>query len=417
MRWKITFSKKKTQVVFFTPQPLTRRQSPPQHTLTLTGFPIDTTDTYTYLGVVLDAQLNFQSHLARLVQTTTGMSIRLARLVRRDKLPSFPVIRRLVQCVLVPQMTYAFAFLFGSIENKPVRVSTSDSTTTTRTNMYSKLKNNLLRPLRQSLALPFSAHHDSTFIESRLLNVDSLITCAAAQLVHRWLSMTPQDNNTAAVLFRQHVNIVTTLSPYHPCARMCTAIGVGAVPLLQFDPSNMYTFTIHPRPQIHQLIWQHQYESWQREYNTSSRLNSLPVHYPSQTVPLQLPVYLLSEHPAAASRRARLRFRRTDFAFNKERMGYNTPLTCTQCSAPVEDNEHVLCHCPVHDAARHTCTNALDALIPVAVGSSPHPMLPLSVDSLVAPERFLADRHSHLLTRVLTITSTFFKQIAATRSF
>ena len=34
----------------------------------------------------------------------------------------------------------------------------------------------------------------------------------------------------------------------------------------------------------------------------------------------------------------------------------------------MEDNEHVLCHCPVHHVARDTCTRALASLPPFRVG-------------------------------------------------
>ena len=101
VRWKLVFSQKKTQVLFFTPNKHTK-QPLPNHTLTITGFALATTRLYTYLGVLLDDRLTFIPHLTQLVQRTTTMSIRLTRMVRRNKLPSFPVIRRLVQCVLIP---------------------------------------------------------------------------------------------------------------------------------------------------------------------------------------------------------------------------------------------------------------------------------------------------------------------------
>jgi len=202
VRWKIHFSQKKTQVLFFTPQQRTK-QHLQSHTLTLTGFAITTTRIYTYLGVMLDDRLTFIPHLTQLVQRTTVMSIRLTRMVRRDKLPSFPVMRRLVQCVLVPQMTYAFAFLFGAIVDEQVTDTQTNEQHKTKINIHSKLKNNILRPLRASLQLPFHAHHDSIFIESRLFNIPHLCSsmvehattnqqrsCHAIQRTstHRWLS-------------------------------------------------------------------------------------------------------------------------------------------------------------------------------------------------------------------------------------
>ena len=243
-RWKLVFSQKKTQVLFFTPNKQTK-QPLPRHSLTLTDFVLTTTRLYTYLGVLLDDRLTFIPHLTQLTQRTTVTSLRLTRMVRRDKLPSFPVIRRLVQCVLVPQMTYAFAFLFGSIIDEQVTDTQTDEQHKTKINIHSKLKGNIIRPLRASLQLPFHAHHESIFVESRLLNIPSLITCATAQLVHRWLNMAPQINNAASTLFKHHMSIVNTLPSFHPCVRMCAAL--SRTPLLRFTPNIDSPFVSHPK--------------------------------------------------------------------------------------------------------------------------------------------------------------------------
>jgi hypothetical protein len=411
VRWKIVFSQKKTQVLFFTPNKRIKQQLP-RHTLMLTGFTLTTTRMYTYLGVLLDDRLTFIPHLTQLVHRTTGLSLRLTRMVRRDKLPSFPVIRRLVQSVLVPQVTYAFAFLFGTILDERVTDTQTDEQNKTKINIHSKLKNNILRPLRASLQLPFHAHHNSIFIESRMLNIANLILLSTAQLVHRWLNMRPPVDNAAAELFKHHINNIDTLVPYHPCVRMCNALATA--PLLRFSASQPLTFASRPKHVIRELIWRHQYELWYHNHCTSTRPNSLPLHYPSIPVSVSLlPLYLTSEPPAAATRRAKLRFRRTQFGFNMERVGYSVDTTCTHCNAPVEDNDHVLCHCPVHDAARNTCLNALDAMFDPNI---PNPMLPLTANKLISPDMYLSS-FPRLISNALSVTATFFKQISLIRSF
>ncbi len=180
-------------------------------------------------------------------------------MVRRDLLPSFPVIRRIVQSVLVPQMTYAFAFLYGMILNQRVTDTQTHETEKVHHNIYSKLKNNILRPVRASLQLPFSVHHNSIFVESRLLNIDSL---SSAQLVHRWLNMPSDANNAAAVLFKQHLNRITTPHQDHPCKRMCAAVGHDVIPLLLFSPKDCSHLQSLSRSQIRTRIWQQQYEAW-----------------------------------------------------------------------------------------------------------------------------------------------------------
>ena len=410
-RWKIVFSQKKTQVLFFTPNKRTKQQ-PPHHTLMLTGFTLTTTRMYTYLGVLLDDRLTFIPHLTRLIQRTTGMSLRLTRMVRRDKLPSFPVIRQLVQCVLVPQMTYAFAFLFGTILDEQVTDIQTDEQHKTKINIHSKLKNNLLRPLRASLQLPFHAHHNSIFTESRMLNIPNLILLSTAQLVHRWLNMRPPVHNAASTLFKHHLNNVDTLPPYHPCVRLCNALATA--PLLRFSASQPLTFSSRPKHVVRELIWKHQYEQWHYNHSTSTRPNSLPYHYPPAPVSVSpLPLYLTSEPPAAATRRAKLRFRRAQFGFNMERVGYSVNTTCTHCNAPVEDNDHVLCHCPIHDAARVTCLNALDAMFDPNV---PNPMHPITANKLISPDMFLSS-FPRLIPSAFSITSSFFKHISLVRPF
>ncbi len=109
-RWKLTFSAKKTNVVFFRPPlhvTMTRIPAPPAHTLTLTGFSVASAQQYTYLGVTLDQSLSFEQHIARLIATTATTSNLISRLCRPFRLPSFTVIRALVAAVLILQMTYS----------------------------------------------------------------------------------------------------------------------------------------------------------------------------------------------------------------------------------------------------------------------------------------------------------------------
>ena len=141
------------------------------------------------------------------------------------------------------------------------------------------------------------------------------------------------------------------------------------------------------------------------------------LHYPSiLPAPLrELSQYLTSEPPASAARRAKLRFRRTQFGFNMERVGYSVSTSCSLCNTgATEDNEHVLCHCPAHDAARHTCINSLDAMFNDDGPSNP--MFPITADKLISPDIPLSS-FPKLIDSALTITSTFFRHIAMIRAF
>jgi hypothetical protein len=124
-------------------------------------------------------------------------------------------------------------------------------------------------------------------------------------------------------------------------------------------------------------------------------------------------MYLTIEPPAAAARRARLRFRRTKFNFNLERIGYNIRSTCPHCHDKQEDNHHVLCECPQYSTARVECHDALSRLFPP---SQPNPLLPLSVDHLISPEAAGAS-DPHIIEQALAITAAFFKRTAAIHVF
>ena len=195
-RWKLTFSAKKTNVVFFKPPTVdihddTESFTAPSHRLQLTGFRITTAPQYTYLGVLLDHHLSFAAHIDHIVARCSVTSHLIARLCRPLRLPSFPVIRSLVANILIPQMAYGFGFVPCLPLDNPRML---------------RLKRLILRPLQRSLLLPYHSHHASVFIESRLLDVPNIMTLAAAQLVHRWLTTDVNTTNHAAIMFRRYVS-------------------------------------------------------------------------------------------------------------------------------------------------------------------------------------------------------------------
>ncbi len=101
--WKITFSAKKTNVIYYRPD-LTSTFNQPQLQLTLGNFNIKTAQQYTYLGVILDHKLSFIPHACNTVNTVSRTAHLISRLVRRDTYPSFPVIQTLVKCILIPRV-------------------------------------------------------------------------------------------------------------------------------------------------------------------------------------------------------------------------------------------------------------------------------------------------------------------------
>ena len=108
--WKLTFSSKKTNLVYFHPYQSVGEWIHPPVRFTLGGFTVTPTKQYTYLGVILDNLLTFTPQAMQCIKTAARTAHMISRLVRRDKYPSFPVIQTLVKCVLIPQLTYGFPF-------------------------------------------------------------------------------------------------------------------------------------------------------------------------------------------------------------------------------------------------------------------------------------------------------------------
>ncbi len=238
-KWKITFSAKKTNVVYFRPgyvPPPGRGREPTPHVqgrLTLTGFDVDMAKAYTYLGVMLDQYLTYIPHMLALTKRVRGTAQVIARLVRRDHAPCIPVIQTLVKCVLVPQMTYGLAFIPPRLINNTVvrfrATGISHGTGTSKGNIASWLNSAMLQPLMRSLGVPFNVHHASLRIETRLLSIQSLAALECARLAHRWVSNVLDTTNPAAALFRTHAT-ATTHPPAHPIVTI--AAHIGRVPAL-----------------------------------------------------------------------------------------------------------------------------------------------------------------------------------------
>ena len=262
---RLTYSAKKTNVVFFKTREEGKgeRYTPVSHVLTLTGFTLATTRMYKYLGVMLDDRLTMIPHMYDVLKRVSRTAHLISRLVRRDHLPSMPVIQTLVKCVLIPQMTYGFPFLpFNYTKSVSTRQATD---TATSCNFPMRFKNCIVRPLLHVLGLPHSTHHASVLVESRLHDMRTLHALTTARLVHRWLSL--DDSNETAHTFRTQLTRygagdACAAHPKHPFARMCAA--VHGTPLC-FIGSASPAFFLMPKPALRVVAWEHQYRVWGRD--------------------------------------------------------------------------------------------------------------------------------------------------------
>ena len=178
--WKLTFSPSKTQMIIFyihfTLSPLWQ-----QFHLTLSGFNITIVDTYVYLGVTLHKCLDWTPHITEMIRKATATSRQIARLAfyTINGRPSLPVIRQLINSVLIPKLAYGLPFI--NLFTNPFHP------------LMVQLKRLLIIPLRRSLGLPHNAHHDSIFIETRVLPVPYIQLYHSLLFARRYINQADTD--------------------------------------------------------------------------------------------------------------------------------------------------------------------------------------------------------------------------------
>lgn len=347
-KWKITFSQKKTNVVYFKPGQICKQAYTPPHThgtLKLTGFAIDCAKEYTYLGVVLDQFLTFIPHVLALIKRVGKSSHLISRLVRRDHVPSIPVIQTLVKTVLIPQMVYGFSFIPGSIlQDTQINLKrTGIAHTTAKCNLHSKLKRAMITPLLRSMGLPYYVHHESLLVESRLLSISSLRSLSCARLAHRWMSNMLDATNDAGRMFREHaITNTNTIHKSHPFTYIKEAI-TNITSLQSFAATPLHITQVE-RHRLKGMIWEQQFKTWtvteSHPLQSQYQHNTTPTHY-------NMPQYMHIDTPTTACNRARLRLARARLRYDQKRIGFNdiTTTTCRQCGKAEETVKHILEAC------------------------------------------------------------------------
>ena len=475
-KWKITFSSKKTNIIFFRPCPVSkspqRVPSYPSKTqaLTLTGFRIEPTFLYTYLGIILDQYLTMNPHQQNIIATTTKTSFMISRLIKRDRLPSFPVIKQLVSAILIPKIAYGIPFFH--IQNKQTKTTrnialraNSEARLAHTANMYRKIKNIILRPLLRALGLPFRAHHNSVFIESRLLPLEFLQAKHAAAYVYRLMNMDTTNKNEAATLMKKYVQqaqeekqqyeqkvqeqqqqqqqqqqrrrrrrrrrqgmnsnnnnnnnndnnkaipFKTGMTHYpdiHPFQRMLRLC--SKVPGLSPTDNTFLTTT---GEQHADMAWEASYKEWY----TKREGHSLPPHYTQETPERKtLPTYTLHDDPSTAAKRARLRFGRALIAFCWFHCGNKkTNPECTHCRGTGDNTfipylpetvQHIIEQCPRYKTQRDTCSTQLQQISPSII---------FNTSTILSPHD--QPQLQQYLKQVLHISGTFIQQIQRIRKF
>ena len=371
-KWKITFSAKKTNVVYFKPgfgnrstDSLKAYTPPHTHgTLKLTNFSIECAGLYKYLGVELDQFLTFIPYVRELTKKLNTTSHTISRLVRRGHAPSIPVIQTLIKSVLIPQMVYGLAFVPPSrLENKSQNIKITGlavSLSTEKANLHVALKRPMVIPIMRSMGQPYCVHHDSLLVESRLLSISSLHSLSCVRLAHRWMSNTLDSTNEASTMFRSHA-----LSPpthwCHPFTHIRNnIIRIAAFQEFKHRPLSLIDID---KMRLKEMIWEQQYKEWTDDEQPHPLQQQYTI---TPTIQRNMPTYTQLDTPETASNRARLRFGRARLRADQKRLKWQgiTSTRCRQCGRAEETVKHVLetCDAPTVVDIRTRMNNKIQKL-------------------------------------------------------
>ena len=366
--WKITFSSTKTQLVIF----YVNATLPLAYNifkLCLSGFIITPTDTYKYLGIILHKQLDWKQHVHDLIQRVSPTSYHIARLASYHihHRPSFNVIRQLVTTVLIPKITYALPFI-----QFPYPLTHS---------VMRRMKRLIIYPLRRALGLPNNAHHDSIFIESRVLPLQYLQIYHSILLARRYIKLAP----THVEATQRHHDIFSPAShlllssasdPMRYIATRCQFI---SHPITSTCDSLLSASS----KQIWNIVFSHFYRTWyslQHPSNPSADPHSLfPCYMNMPTCSNStLPLYLTVLSPDMSSTVSRLRFNRSRLNQSLLKRACVHSGECSTCKNNITETvEHVLMHCSRYDQQRFALFCHLSSLLkcPPLTSSFPFPFL------------------------------------------
>ena len=351
--WKITFSASKTQMIIF----YAYRSLPEAwnlFSLSLTGFTITAVDTYKYLGLLLHKQLLWGAHVRQLIQSATPTSFQIARLASYHifNRPSFKVIRQLVTSVLIPKLVYASPFIqFPYPETH---------------SMMRQMKRLIVYPLRRSLGLPNNAHHDSIFVESRVLPLRYLLIYHSILFARRYIN---QASSQLDAQQRYHdIFIASPVATYRSHHHPLSYISIRCQTIRHALTASYVSFSQATSKRLWNMVFDHFYQQWyhsQHPSNPRPKPHSLfpcYIHSPTCT-DFTMPLYLSQLHHHLSSIISRLRFNRARLNQSLHKRAQIQSEICSSClNNTIETVEHVVMRCPRYDSIRFRCFCDLSAM-------------------------------------------------------
>jgi hypothetical protein len=397
--WKVTFSSLKTLMVIFWHNkslpdsyrmPLCAATRPlPLH---LSGFEIERVDSYVYLGLTLFKTLSWEPHINTIIRKATPTSNQITRLVSSSSRPSLPVIRNLVAAVLIPKLSYAMPFITLPAVDSKLEVA---------------LKQLIIKPLLRALGLPYTAHHNSVMLESRLMPLHWFQCYQSITTARRYIML----GDTPAEKQSRHSLIFTaqasTLAIHHP---LRTLASHRKRLFSDTNPPTLQQLQSLSNKQIRHHVFNEFFQRWKVDHTHTliGRQHSLWACYNTvQTVdPTRLPSYLKVLGAQDATHMARLRFNRARLNQSLHKRARSNTDKCPHCPSQVESPEHLLLHCPRYAKARYDCHTAI----------SQHMPYHLSLASLLASHERLLSTTSMCTAPVIKLLSRFINAIRQIRS-
>jgi len=378
--WKIKFSNTKTQsVVFYNNRlinkPIVNIQLLP---LRLSNFIIDYVDYYKYLGVIYDCTLSFDIHNKYIYDKCKIYSGYISHLICNTSVrPSFPVINRLVQAILVPKLTYGMPFINLALNSR----------------YYKDFNKLLIDPLRISLAIPYTSDHLSIYIESRMLNVQYLQIYHTISFIHRLLSMRPppipgsaagsasSSSSSSSVSVSQSIIVSNNSSITNSSNKNLASMILdevwdrnrvfnnrlwllykfqSCIKSIPFFSTTSILLSVK-RHDIRSHVYNEMYNKW---YINNRHQPSLRPYYPSSIPPSihKLPVYMYYTNSCISTFYSRLRFDRALLNEYRHRFHFIASPDCPYCPGVSESVNHVICVCPTYHIFRTTCISHLSSL-------------------------------------------------------
>ena len=356
--WKVTFSSTKTQMVVFwrgTTLPVTFQLSPTApFSLRLSNFDIIHSVTYSYLGLLLHQQLKWDAHITDIIRRATPTSNLISRLISCSSRPSLPVVRRLVVSVLIPKITYALPFITLPHD---------------RHNLSTALKSLTITPLRHALGLPHTAHHDSIFVDVRVMPLREFQQYLSVIFARRFVMLATDAADMSARFSQLFVRNACHLPRNHPLsiiASRCHAVSCSYT-------SSLSALRGATNDQLRQAVFDRFFDRWWRAQHPLTAAVPDPHslfqcylhcdHTRPLTCHQSLPIHftMLSTHQATTL--SRLRFNRSRLNQSLHSRHLSSTDICPKCNRSSETVEHVLLQCPAYNNIRSDCTRALTFLL------------------------------------------------------